>query len=169
MTHPWTPEDLFAYLDELGISVETIHHPAVYTVEESKRLRGEIPGLHVKNLFLKDRKGNFWLIVAPETCEIRLKELAKQLGAKSFSFAKPEVLMEVLGIEPGSVTPFAVVNDSARSVRVVIDHALAHGALLNFHPLTNTATTNITAEHFLHFLEATRHTPEIVRINAPEA
>ncbi len=159
-----TPDDLFRQLAALGIAVRTVRHPAVYTVDEAKRLRGAVPGLHVKNLFLKDRKGGLWLLVAREDRAIALKELARRLDVKGFSFASPELLLEVLGVEPGAVTPFALVNDAAGRVRLLLDRALADDAEVNFHPLVNTATTTIAAADFLRFAAATGHQPLFVDV-----
>jgi Ala-tRNA(Pro) deacylase len=159
---PATPDDLFRLLAALDIEVRTVRHPAVYTVEEAKRLRGDLPGLHVKNLFLKDRKGGLWLLVAREDRPVALKELAQRLGVKGFSFASAELLLEVLGVEPGAVTPFALINDSRNLVTLLLDGAVSGDAFVNFHPLVNTATTTISAAGFLRFVTATGHEPRFV-------
>src|SRR5919202_1070807 len=143
---PATPADLFARLEALGIETSTVEHPPLFTVEESRRLRGEIPGQHTKNLFLVDRKGATFLVVAREDADIDLKRLHLRLGCGRLSFGKPELLEEVLGIRPGAVTPFALVNDSQGRVSVVLDEAMMREPLLNYHPLVNTATTAIPAE-----------------------
>ena len=141
---PATEEDLFARLSELGIETETVRHPAVFTVEESKALRGDLPGGHTKNLFLKDKKGALWLVVALEDRAIDMKDLRRRIGSAALSFGRPELLKEVLGIDPGSVTPFAVINDTGNRVNVVLDAEMMSLRALNFHPLTNTATTSVT-------------------------
>jgi Ala-tRNA(Pro) deacylase len=128
-------------------------------VEESQALRGEIPGAHTKNLFLKDKKGVLWLITALEDTPIDLKTLHKQLGSGRLSFGKPELMREVLGVEPGSVTPFVLINESARDVNFVLDEALLAYETLNFHPLVNTATMSIAREDFLKFVAACGHEP----------
>lgn len=154
-----TRDDLFARLAELGIETTTHEHPPLHTVEESQALRGEIPGAHTKNLFLKDKKGVLWLITALEDTPIDLKTLHKQLGSGRLSFGKPELMREVLGVEPGSVTPFVLINESAREVNFVLDAALLAYETLNFHPLVNTATTSIAREDFLKFVAACGHEP----------
>jgi Ala-tRNA(Pro) deacylase len=157
-----TEDDLLRFLDRLGVHTETARHPPVFTVEESKALRGALPGAHSKNLFLKDKKGTLWLVVVDEDRVVDLKELRRRLGAATLSFARPEVLREALGIEPGSVTPFAVLNDPAGRVRVVVDAGLLGADRLNFHPLTNTATTAISPQGLLAFLVACGHQPEVL-------
>src|SRR5262245_11212771 len=130
-----TREDLFARLGGLGIETVTVEHPALFTVEESKRLRGDIPGAHSKNLFLKCKKGTLWLVVALESTAVDLKTLHGRLGCGRLSFGSAELLEEVLGVTPGSVTPFSVINDTRSQVRVVLDQALMAYDRLNFHPL----------------------------------
>jgi Ala-tRNA(Pro) deacylase len=159
---PATPDELFAYLDTLGIAHKTVTHPAVFTVEEARDLRGAVAGGHTKNLFLRDKKGAAYLVVAPEQVSIELRSLHRVLGASGrFSFGSAELMGEVLGVAPGSVTPFAAINDKAGRVTVVIDAALLAHELLNFHPLVNTATTSISREGLLKFLTATGHNPWI--------
>jgi Ala-tRNA(Pro) deacylase len=163
-----TPEDLFAFLDRLGIETATISHPPLFTVEQSRHLRGEIPGAHTKNLFLIDRKDRLFLVVAEESAAIDLKQLHNRIGASGrFSFGKPELMRATLGVEPGSVTPFAAINDTGMRVTVVIDEALAKCDPLNFHPLVNTSTTRIRAADLLRFLEATGHPARIVPVSGP--
>ena len=146
-------------LKALGISTTTVEHPAVFTVQEAKRLRGELSGGHSKNLFLKDKKGQLWLLVALEDREINFKALRTSIGSAQLSFAKPELLMEVLGLRPGSVTPFGVINDTSGRVNVVLDKALMNHTVLNFHPMINTATTRITPDDLRSFLIYTGHYP----------
>jgi len=154
-----TRDDLFAYLAELGIETQTHEHPPLHTVEESQALRGEIAGAHTKNLFLKDKKGALWLVTALEDTPVDLKTLHRQLGSARLSFGKPALMREVLGIEPGSVTPFALINESAGAVNFVLDEALLAHETLNFHPLVNTATTSIARDDFLKFVSARGHQP----------
>ncbi|RIA55560.1 prolyl-tRNA synthetase associated domain-containing protein [Dichotomicrobium thermohalophilum] len=160
-----TPDDLFAKLAELGIETKTHQHPPLHTVEESRALRGEIPGAHTKNLFLKDKKGVLWLITALEDTPIDLKTLHRQLGSGRLSFGKPDLMREILGVEPGSVTPFTLINDSARVVNFVLDEALLAHETLNFHPLVNTATTSIARDDFLKFVTACGHEPLRLRLD----
>ena len=162
-----SPEQLFAYLDTLGIAHQTVRHPPAFTVEEARGLRGAVAGGHTKNLFLRDKRGTPYLVVAPEDAAIELRSLHRLLGASGrFSFAAAELMSELLGVEPGSVTPFAVINDTGRRVTVVLDAALLAHAQLNFHPLANTATTTISREGLLAFLEATGHPPRIAPVSA---
>ncbi len=157
-----TCDDLLARLDVLGLITTTVRHPAVFTVEESKRLRGDIHGAHTKNLFLKDKKGRLWLVVTLEDKDVDLKALRKEVGAAQLSFGKPCLLSQVLGLEPGSVTPFGVINDTELRVTVVLDKGLLTLDVLNFHPLTNTATTQISPKDLKAFLCDTGHKPEII-------
>ena len=162
---PSTRDDLMAYLDRLGIETVTVDHEAVFTVAESQDLRGRIPGAHTKNLFLKDKKGALFLVVAPEDAVIDLKHLHHVIGATGrLSFGKPELLMETLGVTPGSVTAFAAINDTAGQVTVVVDSRLAAADKVNGHPLENTATTTVAAADLIAFLRATGHEPRIVAL-----
>jgi Ala-tRNA(Pro) deacylase len=163
---PATPDDLFAYLDSLGIAHKTVTHPAVFTVDEARVLRGTIAGGHTKNLFLRDKKGAAFLVVALENAAIELKSLHRLLGASGrFSFGSAELMRELLGVEPGSVTPFAAINDTASRVTVVLDAAMMAHDVLNFHPLVNTGTTTISRDGLLKFLEATGHRPRIEAVS----
>ncbi len=165
---PVTPDDLFAYLDRLGIAHETVRHEAVFTVAESAHIKTGIPGAHSKNLFLKDRKGRLFLMVAEQATEIDLKHLHETIGASGrLSFASAALLGETLGVTPGSVTPFAVLNDRDGRVTVCLDAELMSHARQNFHPLRNTMTTGIAAADLLAFLRATGHEPMVVRPPAP--
>jgi Ala-tRNA(Pro) deacylase len=163
---PATPAELFAFLDRLGIKTATVSHPPLFRVEESRQLRGEIPGAHTKNLFLVDRKGRLFLVAAEESAAIDLKGLHRKIGAAGrLSFGKAEDLRATLGVEPGAVTPFAAMNDAAGRVTVVIDRALLARDPLNFHPLVNTRTTRIAAVDLLRFLEAAGHQPQIIDVS----
>ena len=159
---PARPDELFAYLDTLGIAHQTVTHPAVFTVEEARESRGAIAGGHTKNLFLRDKKGATYLVVAPEDAAIELRSLHRLLGASGrFSLGSAELMQDVLGVSPGSVTPFAAINDKERRVSLVLDAALLAHEALNFHPLVNTATTTISRDGLLKFLAATGHPPRI--------
>ena len=167
---PASPDDLYAYFDSLGIAHQTVSHPPVFTVGEARTLRGQVAGGHTKNLFLRDKKGALFLVVAPEDAAIELRSLHRLLGASGrFSFGSAELMRETLGVEPGSVTPFAVINDKAGRITVVLDAAMMSHEVLNFHPLANTATTTIARDGLLKFLEATRHRPRIEPISAAAA
>lgn len=163
-----TPDDLFDRLRTLAIETETHHHEAVFTVAESAHLKAGMPGAHSKNLFLKDRKGRLFLVVAEHGTAIDLKRLHEPLEASGrFSFGSADLLRERLGVEPGSVTPFAAVNDPDGLVSVILDADLMRHRLLNFHPLRNTMTTAIAAPDLLRFLRATGHEPRIVALPVP--
>jgi Ala-tRNA(Pro) deacylase len=161
---PETRDELFERLAALGIETGTVEHPPLFTVEESRALRGEIPGGHCKNLFLKDRKGALWLVVTLEDAAVDLKALPARIGAGRLSFGRAELLMEVLGVTPGSVTPFALINDIGRRVNVVLDAAMMAEEVLNYHPLTNEATTSIAAADLIRFLRDTGHDPAILAV-----
>jgi Ala-tRNA(Pro) deacylase len=165
---PATPEDLFALLDRLGIAHRTVSHPPLFTVEESRRLRGQIPGGHTKNLFLADKRGRVFLVSALEDAAIDLKGLHHRLGAGRFSFGSPALMRELIGIEPGAVTPFALMNDAAARVAAVLDAAMMRRETLNFHPLVNTMTTAISREDLLRFLKAMGHDPRVLVVSGPE-
>lgn len=136
----------------------------MFTVEESRQLRGNLPGAHCKNLFLKDKKDQLWLVVVLEERVLDLKELRQHLGAAHLSFGKPEVLQAVLGVTPGAVTPFALINDHAQRVRVALDAHMLQQAWLNYHPLTNAATTTIASADFLRFVQACGHAPLLLQL-----
>lgn len=155
----YDPQQLFAKLTTLGIAHRTVEHPPVFTVEEAKALRGDLPGHHIKNLFLRNKKEEMWLVVALEDRAIDLKRLGEALGAGRLSFGSPERLRRVLGVEPGSVTPFALVNDETHLVRLVLDRGLAEDGPVNAHPLVNTMTTAIAMADLLRLFEATGHAP----------
>ena len=159
-----TSQDLFRRLDALGIAATTTEHPAVFTVDEAKALRGHIPGCHIKNLFLKDKREQLWLVVCPEDRPVDLKTLPALIGSARLSFARPDILRQVLGVEPGSVTPFGLINDTAGRVAVVLDAAMMHADRINCHPLRNTATTSIAAAGLIAFIRACGHSPRLVAL-----
>ena len=165
---PASPDELFAYLDSLGIAHQTVTHAAVFTVEEARAAREKADGGHTKNLFLRDKKGAPFLVVALENTAIELKSLHRLLGASGrFSFGSAELMRELLGVEPGSVTPFAVINDKDCRVTVILDAALTAHDVLHFHPLLNTGTTTISRDGLVKFLEATGHKPRIDPVSGP--
>ncbi len=155
----YDPQQLFARLAALGIAQHTVEHPPVFTVEEAKALRGNLPGHHIKNLFLRNKKEEMWLVVALEDRAIDIKRLGEALGAGRLSFGSPDRLRRHLGVEPGSVTPFALVNDETRVVRLALDRGLADGGPINAHPLVNTMTTAIEIADLRRLFEATGHAP----------
>jgi Ala-tRNA(Pro) deacylase len=167
---PVTSEQLFAALDALGIAHPTVKHPPLFTVEQSRALRGQIAGGHTKNLFLRDKKNALYLIVAEEDAEIELKGLHRLLGASGrFSFGSADLLREVLGVAPGAVTPFGAINDSDGRVTVVLDSRLMEHDVINCHPLVNTMTTSIKRDDLVKFLESTGHPPRIERVSVRPA
>ncbi|HTH15670.1 MAG TPA: prolyl-tRNA synthetase associated domain-containing protein [Magnetospirillum sp.] len=159
-----TPDELFACFSRLGIEVTTHRHAPAFTVEQGNEVWGNIPGVHCKNLFLKDAKARLWLVVAPGERRIDLKRLPERIGSARLSFGSAELLREVLGVEPGSVTPFALINDRDQRVSVVLDAWMMAQPLLNYHPLRNDMTTTIRADDFRTFLTHTGHRPEVVEL-----
>jgi len=157
-----TPEQLFARFDALGIAHRTYSHPPVFTVAEATALRGHLPGGHCKSLFLKDKKGGFWLAVMLEERRVDLKKLAAALSAPRFSFGGATDLLRLLGVQPGSVTPFALVNDVERLVTLVLDAGMLEYDPLNYHPLENDRTTAISPADLQRFITASGHAPRIV-------
>ncbi len=159
-----TPPELLAYLDALDIETHTVDHDAVFTVDEAKRLRGSVPGGHTKALFLLSRDGRLWIVVTLADRRPNLRRLADALGGGRLSFGSPERLTRHLGVVPGAVTPFAVVNDPDQQVHVVIDRQLLALEQLNFHPLTNTKTTAVAPDGLLRFLQSVEHPPTVTDI-----
>lgn len=159
---PATRQDLFARLESLGIATRTVAHEPVFTVAESAELERDIPGGHSKSLFLQDTQGAIFLVVAESRTRVDLKALAAKLGARRLSFGSPDLLLKVLGVTPGSVTPFALINDGQRGLAaVVVDAGLERHATVNCHPLENTATTNIAWDDLLRFIRACGYEPRI--------
>ena len=154
---PRTPAELFAHLDRLGLDYRTYDHPPAFTVAEGREVWGGIPGVHCKNLFLKDAKGALWLVTCAAERRVDLKALPQAIGAARISFGQPPLLMEVLGIEPGSVTPFAVINDEACRVTVILDAWMMAQPLVAYHPLRNDATTVLAPDALRAFLRSTGH------------
>ncbi|MDR3435757.1 prolyl-tRNA synthetase associated domain-containing protein [Telmatospirillum sp.] len=161
---PLTTEQLFDRLDALGISHPTTRHPPAFTVEQGNQVWGDIPGVHCKNLFLKDAKGKLWLVVARAELKIDLKKLPDVIGSARLSFGSAALLQEVLGVTPGTVTPLALVNDPAHRVHLVLDAGMMEQSLLNYHPLTNEATTTLSNADFRKFLCHCGHDVQIVRL-----
>ena len=159
-----TPADLFALFDQLAIEHSTVEHPPLFTVEEARPWHDKIPGLHCKNLFIKDRKGGIWLVVMPADKRADLGRLEKVLGAPRFSFARPDVLQEVLALTPGSVTPFGLINDAQRRAAVVLDEEMLESEWVNFHPLHNAASTTLRSADLLRFVHALGYEPIILRL-----
>lgn len=161
---PATEQELFSRLDALGIAHKTYEHIPVFTVEESQAACANIPGGHTKNLFLKDRKDGLWLVVAREELRVDLSALSKALDAPRFSFGSADWLVATLGIQPGSVTPFSLINDREGKVRVVLDEDMLALEPLNFHPLRNDRTTAISPGDLLKFIRNTGHEPLVAKL-----
>lgn len=159
---PASPSDLFAFLDHLGIAHETVEHAATFTVEEGRHLKAPMPGGHSKNLFMKDKDGTIVLISAWADSQLKLNQLHKLISTRRLSFASAELMVECLGVEPGSVTAFALMNDKDQRVQFIADAALMGFDRVNFHPLVNTATTSIQREDLRRFVEATGHSLTVV-------
>ena len=168
---PKTEAELFAFLADLGIEVSTRRHPPLFTVADSQALRGEIAGGHTKNLFLKDKKDNYFLVTVDEEAAVDLKQIHHLIGAAGrVSFGKPDMLMQLLGVIPGAVTVFGLLNDTQGRVKVVLDAGLMRNAVINAHPLSNEATTSIAAADLLKFIEATGHRPVVLPVvSAPDS
>ncbi len=163
---PTSPQALIARLEALGIRLEVHRHPAVYTVEQSKALRGELAGGHIKNLFLRNKKGAMWLVTCLEDRRIDLKGLGEALGAGRLSFGSAGRLMTYLGVEPGAVTPLAAINDTGGQVQVVLDKGLFDHDPINAHPLVNDMTVALSPHGLVRFLEAVGHPPRIFDFDA---
>ena len=156
-------EALLSYLDACGYDAATVEHPALFTVDDSQKLRGEIEGGHTKNLFLKDKKGNYFLLTAQEDTQVNLKTLHKLLGGSSrFSFGSAEKMEEMLGVTPGAVTALGIINDRQGALTFAIDQRLLEHEKINCHPLVNTATTTLACRDLLSFAKACGHDPIIV-------
>lgn len=156
---PASRQDLFDYLDDLNITYNTQDHAPIFTVEEGIDIKANMPGGHTKNLFLKDKAGRFFLICALSETPIRINKLHPILGCKRLSFGKTEPLLELLGVTPGSVTLFSLLNDADGEVTLILDAALLEYDIVNFHPLLNDATTAISSSDMIVFAKATGHDP----------
>lgn len=164
MPQAMTPEQLFSRMDALGVAHRTYAHVPVFTVAEAAALRGSLPGGHCKSLFLKDKKGGFWLAVMLEERRIDLKKLAARLTAPRFSFGGAADLYRLLGVRPGSVTPFALLNDVDGLVTPVLDAGMLEHNPLNYHPLENDRTTAVAPGDLLRLIAASGHVPRIVEL-----
>ncbi len=159
---PASPQDLFDFLDELSIAHTTVEHEATFTVAEGRDLKASLPGGHSKNLFMKDKDGTLVLISAWAENTLKLNALHRRIGTRRLSFTEGGLLLDTLGVPPGSVTPFALMNDQAGRVRFLIDAKLVAFDVVNFHPLVNTATTAIASTDLKRFVDATGHGFEVV-------
>jgi Ala-tRNA(Pro) deacylase len=169
-SQPKTSSDLLTFLESLSIRTQTHEHAPVFTVAESQAVRDAIPGGHTKNLFLKDKKGRYFLLTVGEDAQIDLKRIHTAIGAQGrVSFGKADALMDLLGVVPGAVTCFGVINDTDDRVTLIFDEALMENDIINGHPLRNDATTSIARDDLRRFVEATGHTFTILNLSAPEA
>ena len=166
---PCSAEQLFSFLDRLGISYETTEHPAIFNAEQGRDWYDKIPGLHCKNLFLEDEKGGLWLVLMHAEKRADLKRIARQAGSPRFSFAKPDVMVEVLGVTPGTATPFALMNDTQRRVTLIVDEDVVRSETMNVHPLRNTASTTLKSSDFMKFVRALDYEPLVLSCGCEQA
>ena len=166
---PAAESDLLALLDRLSVGYTRHAHPPLFTVEQSRAFEHRMPGLHTKNLFLKEKKGGFWLISCRADRAVRIRDAVRAAGGKNPSFGKEEDMFRLLGVRPGSVTPFGLINDHGREVRFILDRALAGAPLVNFHPLHNEATLGLDGAGLMAFLAETGHAPVLADLPAQEA
>jgi Ala-tRNA(Pro) deacylase len=159
---------LYADLQALNIPYDVVEHPAVFTVEESRAVDGDIPGAHTKNLFLKDAGGRFWLVTVPAALRADLKALPAAMGAKRVSFGKGEDMERLIGVTPGSVTPLGAIADADGAVTIVLDASLAAADRVNCHPLRNTATLGLSGADLVRALTHWGHPPIIIDVPAQD-
>ncbi|MEL6437176.1 MAG: YbaK/EbsC family protein [Pseudomonadota bacterium] len=165
-----TSDDLFEFLASLGIQFTNHEHAPVFTVDESQALREGITGGHTKNLFLKDKKGRYFLLTVGEDSSIDLKKVHTLIGASGrVSFGKPDALLELLGVIPGAVTAFGIINDAAKAVTLIFDADLMAHDTINCHPLRNDATTSIAVADMQRFVEATGHDYTVLKLAQNDA
>jgi len=160
---------LYALLDTLGIAHHTEEHRAVFTVEDGADVKARLPGGHSKNLFLKDKAGDYVLVSALGSTAIKLNQLHKRIGTKRLSFGKADALLDLLGVVPGSVTVFSVLNDTDHKVRLILDKALFDETFVWFHPMRNTASTRVTPQDIIRFAEAAGHPPMVIDFSEDHA
>ncbi len=163
---PTSPEALMARLTELGIEYTLHHHKAVFTVAEAQTVERGMEGTHCRNLFLRDKKKNNFLVVLRHETDVDMKKLAPLIGADKISFGSADRLFEYLGVRPGSVCPYAIINDKSNDVKIILEKAMLEGDIVNYHPLLNTMTIGTTPANLVRFIESTGHTPHIVDLSA---
>lgn len=161
-TPPLSRQDLWSFLDENNIAHKTLNHAPIFTVEDGAELKAKMVGANTKNLFLKDKSGAYFLICAQSDTQIKINKLHSHLGCKRLSFGKAEDLQTLLGVMPGSVTLFSVINDTDNKVSLILDKALLGHDIVNFHPLRNDATTAITSADMVRFADIANHPPLIL-------
>jgi len=162
---PFTPDDLFRVLKELKIEYTLHHHIPIFTVEEGEHLKKSIAGVHCRNLFLKDKKGAMFLVVAANETKVDIKALSSFWGCGRLSFGSAERLWENLGIRPGSVNPFCIYNDKAHNIKVILDADMMKAQLVNYHPMDNAMTIGMQPADLKKYLSHCRHNPELVRFD----
>ena len=162
---PTSPQALLARLDSLGIAHKVYRHEPVFTVAESEHLKAHIPGLHCRNLFVRDKKETMFLVVVPNDTQIDLKKLPDLLGCGRLSFGSPDRLWRYLGVRPGSVCPFAIINDKDHDVTIVLDQRMMEADLVCYHPLENNMSITITPAGLLKFIESCGHKPHILGLD----
>lgn len=162
---PLLPEELLSRLKLLDINYSLYHHQAVFSVGEADDIDAEIPGAHTRNLFIRDKKENMFLVTLLAHRKIDLGKLASLIGAGRLSFGSPERLMNYLGVMPGSVTPFSIINDIENKVTLILDAEMMKQKIVNYHPLVNTMTVGLTPSDLLKFLETTKHQPQIIDLS----
>lgn len=162
---PTSPESLMARLEELGIDYVLHHHEAVYTVEESQKLDHDIPGTHCRNLYLRDKKKKNYLVVLQNATDVEMKKLPPVIGSDRLSFGSADRLWQFLGVRPGSVCPFCIMNDTDQQVKILLDKSMMEADLVNYHPLLNTMTVTLKPDDLLKFIESTGHEAHIVDLS----
>ena len=162
---PTSPESLMENLKSIGVDFTLHHHEAVFTVEESEKLDSEIPGTHCRNLFLRDKKKKNFLVVLQNGTEVDMKKLPPVIGSDRLSFGSADRLWEYLGVRPGSVCPFAVVNDTDQQVKILLDKSMMETDVVNYHPLLNTMTVSLKPADLVKYIETTGHEAHIVDLS----
>lgn len=162
---PTSPDALLSYLDDLNITYKVYEHEAVFTVDESDKVNAGIPGMHCRNLFLRDKKKNMFLIVAQNETAVDLKKLSGLIESGRLSFGSAQRLWENLGVKPGSVCPFAIMNDTDKNVRIILDHTMMDAAMVNYHPMQNTMTISLKPHDLVKFIKDTGHEAEITDLS----
>ena len=163
---PTSPEVLLERLTALGIAYDLHHHEAVFTVQESEKIERDIKGTHCRNLFLRDKKKQNFLLCLPNDVQVDMKRLAPVIGAGRLSFGSAERLWENLGVRPGSVCPFSVINDADQNVKIILDKGMMAAEFVNYHPLLNTMTVTLTPDALMIFLKDCGRTPDIIDLKS---
>ena len=163
---PTPPQALMEYLGTLGITFDLHHHRAVFTVAESEAVDAAIPGTHCRNLFLRDKKKNNFLVVLQNATEVDIKKLPALIGSDRLSFGSAERLWEYLGVRPGSVCPYSIMNDTGMNVKICLDKSMMETDIVNYHPMVNTMTVSVKPADLIRFIESTGHTPHIIDLSS---